>query len=429
MSDVLAGWKAPPEYESRPSSVTGITVYAPCPTPEDRELARDYRCPRCGASTGFSVSRSGIACDYCGYSEVVDAERVGVGGAQAEFTLEALALAEKGWGRERKELHCTSCGADLAYGEEDLSATCPFCASNDVRVRPTATEALRPGFVLPFSLEVEAASTAARAWLGRGWMHPRKLGRAARVDAMRGVYLPYWVFQTGINGLWRAEVGTEEQVRYWDSESNRYETRTQVVWKWRDGRVRNNETDVYEPGSEGLPSDLLRGLLPFDVDSMSTYHPDFLAGFGAQGATVGLPEAWAESRRGLRLLSLRKARASIHSRHVRNFTMTADFDDERWRYALAPVWVSAFRYGGESYRVIVNGQTGAVVGRKPVVWFKVWVAILACLSPGLCLGLVGLPLLIIGVGAVLLVIAAGLITLGSMYGARLYSRARAAERG
>ncbi len=47
---------------------------------------------------------------------------------------------------------------------------------------------------------------------------------------------------------------------------------------------------------------------------------------------------------------------------------------------------------------MVNGQTGAVAGQRPVDWTKVWLVIAAILSPGVLLSLLGLITSILGVG-------------------------------
>ncbi len=77
--------------------------------------------------------------------------------------------------------------------------------------------------------------------------------------------------------------------------------------------------------------------------------------------------------------------------------MSLDFSDESWRYVLAPAYVAAYRYGGQSYQVTVNGQTGAIAGQRPVDWTKVWLAVAAMVAPGLLLGLLGVLAAALGV--------------------------------
>jgi hypothetical protein len=61
---------------------------------------------------------------------------------------------------------------------------------------------------------------------------------------------------------------------------------------------------------------------------------------------------------------------------------------------------------------MINGQSGVIVGQRPVDWAKVWLAVAGLLAPGLIVGIAGLITLIFGglglfiglIGFILLVI-------------------------
>ncbi len=108
--------------------------------------------------------------------------------------------------------------------------------------------------------------------------------------------------------------------------------------------------------------------------------------------------------------------------------MSADFRDESWRYVLLPVYVAAYRSNENTYQVMVNGQTGVVGGQKPVAWWKIWLAIGAMLAPGVLLGLIGLPLMLLGgAGVILLAIGFILFVLGGIFSFLLYRKAQQSE--
>jgi len=80
------------------------------------------------------------------------------------------------------------------------------------------------------------------------------------------------------------------------------------------------------------------------------------------------------------------------------------------------------------YQVLVNGQSGAIAGQKAVAWEKVWLAIAAMLAPGLLLGLVGLPLVLLGgVGVLPLGLGFLLLVIGGVGAFFLYRKARESE--
>ncbi len=56
--------------------------------------------------------------------------------------------------------------------------------------------------------------------------------------------------------------------------------------------------------------------------------------------------------------------------------------DVTFKHVLLPVWVAAYRYGGKSYRFVVNGQDGKVSGERPYSAIKIALAVLAAMIVG-----------------------------------------------
>ncbi len=425
----MSAWQPPADFIPVPSALDGVTVFAPRPAAAAPPAPAVFQCPQCGAATQYDVAAGGVACEHCGYSAPVHAQTVGQAAAQAEFTLAALQAGALGWGVERQVWHCDACGAEVSAPAGSLSATCPFCASNQVRVRAAAQDQLRPAFLVPFQLKPDDTKTRARAWLGQGWFHPDALAGAALLEHFTGVYLPYWTFDAHITADWRAEVGYEHQERYYDASDKTWKTRTEIRWRWETGRAAVAVDDLLTPGTSRVSATLLERLPPYALGALAAYQPDFLAGWQAQSYDIPLPQAWETGKAVMRERAREACRQDIASAHVRNFSMTADFADETWRYILLPVYAAAYRFEGRVYQVLVNGQTGTVAGQKPVAWWKVWLAMAAMLSPGLCAGLLGLPLLLVGgIGVVPLVLGLILFGLGAFGSFYLYQRAAASEK-
>ena len=53
--------------------------------------------------------------------------------------------------------------------------------------------------------------------------------------------------------------------------------------------------------------------------------------------------------------------------------------DITYKYVLLPVWVSAYRYQDQVYRIVINARTGEVQGERPWSWVKIAMAVLAAL--------------------------------------------------
>ncbi len=173
---------------------------------------------------------------------------------------------------------------------------------------------------------------------------------------------------------------------------------------------------------------ILRQIYPYNLTDLVRYEPEYLAGWQAQAYETTLTDAWDRAKITIREQAKKACRADIPSSHVRNFSMTADFADETWRYILLPVYLAAYHYDDEVFQVIVNGQTGAVAGQKPVAWWKIWLAIAAILAPGGILGLIGAISMAMGEAQPIpILLGIGLFILGLVISINLFSKARQSE--
>ena len=424
----LANWQIPPHFKAAPSAVEGITVFAPIPLEEDNSSPTTFKCPNCGATTQFDISSGGVACEHCGYKNPVKAARVGLNAGVFEFTLEALNQSERGWGVERQELGCQSCGAVLSVEPRAITTTCPFCGSNQVNLHSASGESLRPRFIIPFKIQNEQLVERTRQWLGKGWFHPDQLASQVGLERFMGIYLPYWTFNAAITSDWKAEVGYERQVSHYNPQTRTNETHTEIDWRWENGRARTAIEGLLIPGTGRLNRFILERVYPFTLTDLMTYSPDYLAGWKALAYDIALQPAWDEGKRSMRERAKAACDQQISTNHVRNFNMSADFSDESWRYILLPVYIASYQFEQKTFQLMVNGQTGQVGGQKPVAWWKVWLAIAALLTPGALLVLVGMPLLLAGgFGIIPIVIGMILFIAGLVAAAVIYKKALDSE--
>ncbi len=57
--------------------------------------------------------------------------------------------------------------------------------------------------------------------------------------------------------------------------------------------------------------------------------------------------------------------------------MQTAVSDETFKHILLPIWMAAYKYGGKSYRFVVNAQTGKVQGERPWSAWKITGAVIA----------------------------------------------------
>lgn len=395
----------PPQgYILTKSAVPGIEIYMPAPEDTgEHQAVVSFNCPQCDGTTGFNAADGGLTCSYCGFHEPPKKLVVGKGAEEFEFTVTTVQRASHGWGVERTDLHCQRCGAHTIIPPDTLTHTCPFCHSNNVIQQKAAQDALRPRFLIPFKLEAEACSKIAREWLGSSWMTPGSMRRLARIADFSPVFIPFWTFDSRVYSTWKAEVGRTKKTN----------NGTKTVWRWESGTVKKFFDDLIISGSTRLSKRLLTQIQQYDLHDLIEYEPKFLAGQQAQAYDLSLDSAWKLARDTMREQTREACRNQASTKKIRNFTMNLDFSDESWRYILLPVYIAIYHYRGTQFQVMVNGQTGQISGQRPADWVKIWLVVLAIMSPAIIAGIVGMVLMLFGgVGFPVLVIAFILAVLG-----------------
>ena len=63
--------------------------------------------------------------------------------------------------------------------------------------------------------------------------------------------------------------------------------------------------------------------------------------------------------------------AQIPGDTYRALEVAADYSAQTFKHVLLPVWLLSYQYGGNTYRIVANGFTGAVAGKYPRSWVKI----------------------------------------------------------
>jgi hypothetical protein len=286
-------------------------------------------------------------------------------------------------------LECETCGASLNVSAEHRTATCPYCASPAVIERPASVERPSPTFTVAFSVGREAAQAAVRGWLGSRGFFTKSGLRTASIDAMRGVYVPAFLYSALSRSQYQAEIGenyTETETYTTTDSSGKVVTRTRTVTRTEHRRLAGNHAayilDVLVTASRGLSNAELEALEPFDFRSLRRYSPALLAGWIAEEPTL-LPAEYAALARSEALEKIGWSLSAFmpgdsHQGLVHSTTLERETAD----LLHVPVWILAVRHHPEEppLRVLVNGQTAKVIGNAPLSWVKILLVVLGVIA-------------------------------------------------
>jgi DNA-directed RNA polymerase subunit RPC12/RpoP len=335
-----------------------------------------FPCPSCGADLVFDPKENCLVCPYCGRKEAIKASDTRVEERSFQDYIHP--------GRERLErvaenaveVSCAQCGATVAFTPPEVAGQCPFCGSAIVAQPKIADPMVAPEAVLPFSVSHQQANDAIRSWLSSRWFAPNALKRLAYQEAISGVYIPFWTYDTSAQSQYIGERGEHyyvtEQYTETDSQGNTVtKTRQAQRTRWypASGAVARDFDDILIPATRSVSRPRLASLEPWDLDKLNPYDPAFLSGFKAQRYQVELEEGFEEAKTIMAPVIQDDARRDIGGDEQRVHSVQTSYFDTTFKHILLPVYIGAYRFNQKVYQVMINARTSEVQGDRP---YSVW---------------------------------------------------------
>lgn len=343
----------------------------------ETERATDKKCPKCAGVMAFMPGSQILLCPYCGHKEEIAAVSRSFTAQELDFNL-AEDDAPTDWGTETKTVHCQSCGADTIYDTNQISGECPYCGSN--QVMPVAQQnTMSPGGIVPFKLDAGRAAQLFKSWIEKKFFCPKLAKESAKPKAFKGLYVPFWTFDTNTHSNYSGEYGLDRKTE--DKDGN---TRIETDWFNTRGAYHHKIDDMLICASQKQDGGMIAGLEPFQTLEAQEYRPEYMAGFMAERYTVKMKNAWEKAKQKIASLIRGEVDTKIRDEnkadHTRNIQIQTEYADITYKYLLLPVWISSFRYGDKIYNFMVNGQTGKVSGNIPISWIKVLLVTVAVIA-------------------------------------------------
>ncbi len=344
---------------------------------------QDYPCANCGAKLHFGVAKAALECPYCGHETGIPRSEEDIKEIDYQGRLRALAAAAQTV--EQSHVKCESCAATVEVPEGQVSFECPYCGTPIV-VQPTSESVIKPRSLLPFAVTREQGREAYRKWLNSLWFAPGFLKtRAFMNEKLRGMYVPYWTYDSNTFAFYRGERGDNYSVRKTrtvtrDGKQVTEEyTATEVRWRPVSGHVYCSFDDVLVMASKSLPTGIADRLEPWDLENLAPYQNDYLAGFTCERYQLDVAQGFEVARGKMDRRIRRLIRHDIGGDQQRIHSVRAQHDNVTFKHILLPIWICAYRYHDKVYRFLINARTGEVQGERPWSWLKIAAAAAAAL--------------------------------------------------
>lgn len=343
-----------------------------------------FPCGNCGALQVYAPGTKVLRCPYCRHETPIPASDLTIEEYSFREALHELSEApprDSAIPGAPRNVECGACGASFEFDQDVHSGACPYCATPVVL--GTEHRAFKPKSLLPFRITEEQARTRFRAWLRGLWFALGRLGDYARDnDRLRGIYVPYWTYDSATDTRYRGERGDYYQVRqrYVARVKGRRVTRTRTVTKVRwtpaQGSVSTTFDDVLVGATTTLPRRITDRLEPWDLEGLLPYQEAYLSGFTSQAYQIELDEGFDRAREIMDQVIRTDVARDIGGDVQRIHALDTRHRNTTFKHLLLPVWAAAFRYKDRDYAFVVNGRTGKVAGERPYSGQKILLAVL-----------------------------------------------------
>jgi LSD1 subclass zinc finger protein len=358
------------------------------------EKVRAFPCKSCGAKLSFSPGTDTLQCPYCGTTNDIPKTDEGVEELDLETWVAKLAAEHET--HEQEHLKCKNCGGEQTLPANLFASACIFCGT-PITSQSYAQRLIKPKSLVPFKITRLQAQEKWRAWIRGLWLAPSKLKQYAQGDGgMKGLYVPYWTYDAQTWTQYTGQRGDDRTESYSTTNSNGErvtQTRTVTDWTSVSGSVSFFHDDVLvsasktafgatNSGDDGIP---LLGMFNHELHTWNTkelvpYQEEYIAGFQAEAYQIDLKEGFGIAKRQIDAKVEQLIRADIGGDHQRITSVNTHYSHLTFKHILLPMWVSAYLYGGKTYRFAVNGQTGEVQGESPKSGWKVFFLVMGILA-------------------------------------------------
>ena len=315
------------------------------------------KCRNCAAKLVFDPESQKLTCDRCGSK--YDPEDLKVPEEDPVWDKKPHSMNEI-LGTDSQEYMdcyvytCSSCGGEIIINGKEASTKCIYCG-NPAVIFSRIARRKKPSFIVPFKLTREEALDNVRSALEKGFFVPEQL-KDFKADDVRGIYIPYWL----VNCKHHGAVVVERK-----SHGNK----SGPCYHGRAGKMKITNLPV--EASKMLADESSIRLEPFGLQAMKPFDENFLLGFYSDIPDITYEELKTVVRKRADALFDQAAMDSINTSSGKEICAekhSTAVDYHSISCVMLPAWFITYDYNSKHNTILVNGQTGKVIGGIP--WNK-----------------------------------------------------------
>ncbi len=318
-----------------------------------------YKCPSCAAPLIYQGDEQVLQCNSCGNSfpgetvrQVAEIEQQNTSSSDTQWDMRDHGYSSEEAART-KTYGCSSCGAQLLTDETTVATNCAFCGSPSI-IPAQFTPGTRPDHIIPFIVKKEEAESKFHGYFrGRKMIPNLFLQGKNRIEEIRQLYVPYWLFTCRADGRM-----SYDGRRVFTTRSGQYMvTTTQHYLIHRAGTLDFSQLPI--DASKQLNNDITETLEPYNMGGAIPFSPETLSGAMANRADISPEECEQRANQRISQSTDAAIRATVNGYNsVTERSSNINIDRGTSEPALFPIWLITTKKENKVYTFAINGQTG-----------------------------------------------------------------------
>lgn len=351
------------------------------------EQITNYKCPACSGPLHFAPASGMMECEYCNSQfsvEEIEQKYAEANAAAVKAKAEAdnkkpssdeWEVSTEQWtSAGMKQYTCPSCGATLLCDDSMAASSCPYCG-NPTIVPGQFTGSIKPDFVIPFKIEKNEAVDKLKQHYGKRYLLPKMFKDGSHLEEIKGVYVPFWLYDGVAVGDCTYEAYNEEKKR----------TATEEITTKKHFHVERKATMAFTKipadASTKMDDTYMDSIEPYDYKDLKPFTQAYLTGYMADKYDVSVkedaPRAINRAKESIKNAMFSEVMKTYN--HASPKKENISVEQGKVYYAMMPVWMLSTNWNGKDYKFAMNGQTGKMVGDLPVDNGKFWATMIAML--------------------------------------------------
>ncbi len=299
-----------------------------------------YKCPNCSAALSFDPDTNKLICRSCDSSfhpEKIDTTHIP--SMRMEFHIYS----------------CTACGAELMVTPTEAATYCIYCGQ-PVIVFDRVSSELQPDYIIPFKISSDIAEKSLRFNIRKKFFVPKEF-KNFKKDLLRGIYIPFWLYDIEYHDKQYFSV-TRKTLGGMAEKRCAYCKEVETVFK-----------NLPMNASAALNDDELQLLGKYYLEEKVPFNAGYLSGFYADRYDIDYNQAESQIIKKAEDIFDREIEQSLYQKKYESIFKeykNPQINIKRISYVMLPVWFMTFRYKGQPYSLLVNGQTGTAAGNLPI---------------------------------------------------------------